>query len=664
MHEGMGTGGQFHPLEGNDPRTVASYRIAARLGAGGMGQVYLSHTPGGHPIAVKVIRPELGDDPGFRQRFRLEVQAAQRVQGLYTAPVIDFDTEGGRPWLATAYVPGPSLAVAVSRHGRLPVPAVLRLLAGMAEALKVIHGAGIVHRDLKPANVLLASDGPRVIDFGIARAADATALTGTGITVGTPAFMSPEQAEGKEVGPASDVFALGQVGVYAALGNTAYGEGNSHAVLYRIVHEEPDLAGLPEELGFLARCLVKDPAQRPEPAEIIELCQAASATPLSQRGSWLPEPMSEDIDRRTRASARMLTEMSVLRPGGEGGAPAAHPPTEPGAAHTPAAGPGDAHNPNSGPGDAHGPAASPGHPHDPAAGPVGPPLAPSTPPGGFADLPTSASAHTPPPYPGSYPGPGQVPQPGVGPHTGGPHTGPSYPGTYPGTYPGQHPTTPPPHSLHAAPYPTGPQPGWTPQPPPRKKMPGGVLALIVIAAVLLPVGGCAALLANMADDARKDRAGGGASSGPSRSADGKGSARPDPKPVSYKGVNLTRNYYIRFADSPPRPIDDSDAAYNDDADFYYWSNDHYLGSNGEKISLLNNSQKGSLGTCRDETRYTERLTLSQVSPGSQICVHTRSGHIGLVTFRGRSSASDPSDYVTLDLTLWRNAEEPSKESVF
>ncbi|MCX5201407.1 protein kinase [Streptomyces sp. NBC_00237] len=583
MHEGS-TGGQFHPLADNDPRTIASYRIAARLGAGGMGQVYLTYTPGGHPLAVKVIRPELGDDPGFRQRFRSEVQAAQRVQGLYTAPVIDFDTEGERPWLATAYVAGPSLAVAVTEHGRFPVPTVLRLIAGMAEALKVIHAAGIVHRDLKPANVLLASDGPRVIDFGIARAADATALTGTGITIGTPAFMSPEQAAGKEVGPASDVFALGQVGVYAALGNSAYGEGNSHAVLYRIVHEEPDLTGLPQELGFLARCLAKDPADRPGPAEIIDLCRAASPTPLSQQGSWLPEPMEADIHRRTEAWAAMRTRVPA---------------------------PGDAtHDGTHDATPSPAPSPAPGLPHAPTV----------------TAAPSASTPPAQPPYPSQ----------------------PTHPGT-----PAPYPTTPQ-HSLHAAPYPMQPQPSWTP-PPPKKKMSGGVLALIVIAAVLLPVGGCMAFIANVADDVQRSSTGGSGSGG----SRGSGTPRPDPKPVTYKRVNLTNDYYVRFADSPPRPIHSGDAAYEDDADFYYWSDEHYLGSNGKKVSVLNNSQKGSLKTCREETRFTERLTLSQVSPGSQLCVHTESGHIALVTFRGRSSPSDPSDYVTLDLTLWRNAEQPS-----
>jgi serine/threonine protein kinase len=616
MQQGS-TGGQFHPLEDKDPRTVSSYRIAARLGAGGMGQVYLSYTPGGHPIAVKVIRPELGDDPGFRQRFRLEVQAAQRVQGLYTAPVIDFDTEDSRPWLATAYVPGPSLAVAVSEHGSLPVPTVLRLLAGMAEALKVIHAAGIVHRDLKPANVLLGADGPKVIDFGIARAADATALTGTGVTVGTPAFMSPEQAAGKEIGPASDIFALGQVGVYAALGSTAHGEGNSHAVLYRIVHEEPDLTGLPGELGFLARCLAKDPAQRPGPAELIELCRAASPTPLSQQGSWLPEPMTQDIDRRTRAWAAMRTTMSASEGSGAGErADAAGSGSPVGATPVPV---------HHAPTEAAVPAPSPANPaHTPA--------------------PQAAAPPTPPPYPGTYPGqqhPGQQPGPATHP---GPGPGPVHP-TYPTAQ------VHPPHSLHAAPYPVQPQPGWAPQPPPRKKMSGGAVALIVIAAVLLPVGGCAALIANLSADTRSDR--------PGATASGKGGTpRPDPKPVTYKGVNLPNDYYVRFADSPLKPIHSGDAAYEDDSDFYYWSDDRYLGSNSKQVVLLNNSQKGSLATCRAETRFTERVTLGQAGPGSQFCVHTKSGHIALVTLRGRSGSSDPSDYVTLDFTLWRNAEEP------
>ena len=204
---------------------VAGYRLAARLGAGGMGRVYLSHTQGGRPVAIKVVRPELADDPAFRRRFRREMEAARRVRGAYTAELIDGDADGAPPWLATLYVPGPSLAEAVGRAGALPVPAVLWLMAGVAEALQAIHGAGIVHRDLKPSNVLLASDGPRVIDFGISLAAGVSSYTATGSTIGTPQFMAPEQASGGEVTAATDVFALGQTAAFAALGEPLYGDG-------------------------------------------------------------------------------------------------------------------------------------------------------------------------------------------------------------------------------------------------------------------------------------------------------------------------------------------------------------------------------------------------------------------------------------------------------
>ncbi|PRH78128.1 serine/threonine protein kinase, partial [Streptomyces solincola] len=284
----------FQPLEEDDPRAVAGYRLAARLGAGGMGKVYLSYTPGGRPVAIKVIRPDFAEDAEFRRRFAQEVHSAQRVQGLYTAPVIDADAEARQPWLATAYVPGPSLAAAVQSHGRLPVETVLLLTAGIAEALAVIHGAGIVHRDLKPANVLLAADGPRVIDFGIARAADATSLTGSGVTIGTPSFMAPEQAAGQAVTSATDIFALGQITAYAAVGTPAFGEGTSHGVLYRIVHEEPRLDDLPEPLRELVtRCLAKDPAARPTVAEVLTLCRSANGeTALRRPERWLPGAVS------------------------------------------------------------------------------------------------------------------------------------------------------------------------------------------------------------------------------------------------------------------------------------------------------------------------------------------------------------------------------------
>ncbi|MFD9907536.1 serine/threonine-protein kinase [Streptomyces sp. NPDC059063] len=266
--------GVFQPLQADDPPVVAGYRLAARLGAGGMGRVYLSHTQGGRPVAIKVVRPELADDPAFRRRFHREVEAARRVRGAYTAELVDADTDGIPPWLATLYVPGPSLAEAVARRGPMPVPAVLWLVAGVAEALAAIHGAGIVHRDLKPSNVLLAADGPRVIDFGISLAAGVTSYTATGIAVGTPQFMAPEQASGGAVTAATDVFALGQTAAFAALGKALYGDGPSVSVLYRIVHEEPDLSELPEQLRpLIARCLAAAPEDRATLAEIVTWCR-------------------------------------------------------------------------------------------------------------------------------------------------------------------------------------------------------------------------------------------------------------------------------------------------------------------------------------------------------------------------------------------------------
>src|SRR5438477_8223679 len=210
-------------LQPEDPREIGPYRLLGQLGGGGMGQVFLAMSAGGRPIAVKVIRTELATDPDFRGRFRGEVAAAQKVSGLFTALVVDADLDAPMPWLATAYVPGPSLNEAVRIHGPLPVRSMLALTAGLAEGLDAIHAAGVVHRDLKPSNVLLAEDGPRVIDFGISRAAEESPLTGTGLIIGSPGFMSPEQAQGHTVGLPSDVFSLGAVLAFAATGEGPFG---------------------------------------------------------------------------------------------------------------------------------------------------------------------------------------------------------------------------------------------------------------------------------------------------------------------------------------------------------------------------------------------------------------------------------------------------------
>nr|WP_235498415.1 protein kinase [Frankia sp. R43] len=287
----------FSPLAPQDPRVVGGYLIRARIGEGGMGAVFLSYTPGGRPVALKVARPEFAADPEFRRRFRTEVAIAQRVQGLYTAPVIDADPEAPQPWLATAYVAAPSLAVTVGRQGALPVETVLVLIAGVAEALQSIHAAEIIHRDLKPGNVILAADGPRVIDFGISRATESSsgAITQTGVRVGTPAFMSPEQVQGAALGPAVDIFALGSTAYYAVTGELPFGA--DAAVFNRIEKHPPAWDRCPDQIrGLLEACVDKDPARRPTPAVLIDLCREASTDERLRIGEgWLPATVVADL---------------------------------------------------------------------------------------------------------------------------------------------------------------------------------------------------------------------------------------------------------------------------------------------------------------------------------------------------------------------------------
>ncbi|MFI2612959.1 serine/threonine-protein kinase [Kitasatospora sp. NPDC018619] len=280
-------------LEDGDPRQVGEYRLLRRLGAGGMGRVYLGRTAGGRTVAVKLVHEQYAADREFRVRFRNEVAAARQVGGRWTAPVLDADTEGAQPWVATGYVAGPSLGAAVRDFGPLPVAAVRSLGVGLAEALRAVHAQGLVHRDVKPSNVLLALDGPRLIDFGITRALDAaTALTRSGFVVGSPGYLSPEQADGRGAGPASDVFSLGAVLAHAATGTAPFGSGVSAAVLiYRVLHEEPELDIPDRELhALVAACLAKDPARRPTPAQLSERLTAAdpAAAGRLERRDWLP----------------------------------------------------------------------------------------------------------------------------------------------------------------------------------------------------------------------------------------------------------------------------------------------------------------------------------------------------------------------------------------
>ncbi len=283
------------PLGAEDPRVIGEFWLHARLGAGGMGRVFLGSSPGGRAVAVKVVHPHLARDAAFTGRFRREVAAALVVNGGYAAPVIAAGPDDDPPWLATAYVPGPSLQEAVTATGPLPEEAVLKLAAGLAEALRAIHRCGLVHRDLKPSNVLLAADGPRVIDFGIARALDGTVLTSAESLLGTPSFMSPEQAQSQPAGPASDVFSLGGVVYFAATGSNPFGTGHPAVMLYRIVHTEPGLEQLPPGLRDLtAACLAKDAAQRPTPAGLAAALAGVIPAGDSPAAFW-PAPVARII---------------------------------------------------------------------------------------------------------------------------------------------------------------------------------------------------------------------------------------------------------------------------------------------------------------------------------------------------------------------------------
>ncbi|WP_153411249.1 serine/threonine-protein kinase [Nocardia macrotermitis] len=298
------------PLGAGDPETVGPYRLLGFLGAGGMGRVYLGCDSGGRSVAVKVVRPDLAGDKTFRTRFRREVAAARRVAGPHTVPVYDADIDGPQPWLATGYVSGPSLTDAVETFGPLPEPSLLALGVGLARALLDVHATGMVHRDLKPSNVLLAQDGPRVIDFGIARIAqDETALTTTGKIIGSPGYMSPEQISGGVTGPPGDVFALGGVLVYAATGVAPFGTGDTISMLWRVMQEEPGLDGVPERLrGIVAACLAKDPRDRPTPAQL-ERQLAGLCPPATER--WLPASILAEIRRRTVELAELEAAPAV-----------------------------------------------------------------------------------------------------------------------------------------------------------------------------------------------------------------------------------------------------------------------------------------------------------------------------------------------------------------
>nr|WP_206325843.1 MULTISPECIES: PQQ-binding-like beta-propeller repeat protein [unclassified Streptomyces] len=302
----------------HDPRRIGPFEVLGRLGAGGMGLVYLARSASGRRVAIKTVRTELAEDQLFRVRFTREVEAARAVSGFYTAAVVDADPRAAVPWLATAYVPAPSLEEIVNECGPLPAQAVRWLAAGVAEALQSIHGAGLVHRDLKPSNVLVVEDGPRVIDFGIASGVSNTRLTMTNVAVGTPAYMSPEQArDSRSVTGASDVFSLGSMLVFAATGHAPFHGANPVETVFMLLRDGPDLEGLPDELRpLIDACMQMDVAQRPTPADL----QAMLAPHLFGPGSddsgtasaWLPESAVTMIE--TRRGGRTTPQPPVAPP--------------------------------------------------------------------------------------------------------------------------------------------------------------------------------------------------------------------------------------------------------------------------------------------------------------------------------------------------------------
>ncbi|MCO6003517.1 serine/threonine-protein kinase [Actinoallomurus purpureus] len=305
-------------LEPDDPHHIGRYGLLRRLGEGGMGRVYLGASPAGRAVAIKVVRPELAGDREFRARFRAEVEAAQKVSGAFTSPVVDADPDGPVPWLATAYVNGLNLKETIERHGPMPEPLLRTLGAGLGEALVAIHEAGLLHRDLKPANILLAKDGPRVIDFGISKATDGASLTSEGQIIGSPGYMSPEQIRGGQLTTAADVFAFGAVLAFAATGRPPYGKGTVPTIIHRTLHEAPDLHGVPASLAqMVTACLSRDPDRRPLAGLLPKLLAAPPVAP-----GWLPDAIGHELQQREdtlvldlRALARARTRRRLLTGG-------------------------------------------------------------------------------------------------------------------------------------------------------------------------------------------------------------------------------------------------------------------------------------------------------------------------------------------------------------
>ncbi|MEE1814698.1 serine/threonine-protein kinase [Streptomyces sp. SP18ES09] len=322
-------------LRREDPRIVGSFRLHRRLGAGGMGVVYLGSDRRGQRVALKVIRPDLAEDQEFRSRFAREVSAARRIRGGCTARLVAADLEAERPWFATQYVPGPSLHDRVAEEGALRAADVASIGAALSEGLVAVHEAGVVHRDLKPSNILLSPKGPRIIDFGIAWATGASTLTHVGTAVGSPGFLAPEQVRGAAVTPATDVFSLGATLAYAAMADSPFGHGSSEVMLYRVVHEEPQLQGVPDALAPLIRaCLAKDPEDRPSTLQLsMRLKEIAAREAQGLPASRPPVQRERAEERNAVRPTERYTDRDVPGRGPE------RPGRGPGPASRPSAGP-------------------------------------------------------------------------------------------------------------------------------------------------------------------------------------------------------------------------------------------------------------------------------------------------------------------------------------
>ncbi len=318
-------------LRREDPRVVGSFRLHRRLGAGGMGVVYLGSDRRGQRVALKVIRPDLAEDQEFRSRFAREVSAARRIRGGCTARLVAADLEAERPWFATQYVPGPSLHDKVAAEGPLSAADVAVVGSALAEGLVAVHEAGVVHRDLKPSNILLSPKGPRIIDFGIAWATGASTLTHVGTAVGSPGFLAPEQVRGAAVTPATDVFALGATLAYAGMADSPFGHGSSEVMLYRVVHEEAQLHGVPDALAPLIRaCLAKDPEERPSTLQLSLRLKEIAAREAQGLGEVRPPAPRQDHDRPTgRLAESYADQRTQRRP-----APGVTPPPRPSASRS------------------------------------------------------------------------------------------------------------------------------------------------------------------------------------------------------------------------------------------------------------------------------------------------------------------------------------------